>query len=164
MRGRDFDSDDAEGLRGHAGSPATALIPERGGRVTGIASRQAGAIAAGALIAGAFACAAPSAASAREMRFRYDVAVLGGVTLGEIAVISMLDRAGYRIENRTRPYRAAQLVGDCRAIRPASGWLIDPRRVSGRGRDRCSTSRHGVSLNRSAARLTRGELDGPSTA
>jgi len=81
--------------------------------LTGIASRQARAraIAAGALVAGALACAAPSAASAREMRLRYDVTVLGGVSLGEIEVTTMLDRAGYRIEIRTRPYRAAQLVG-----------------------------------------------------
>lgn len=79
--------------------------------LTGIASRQARAIAAGALIAGALSCAAPSDASARELRLRYDVTVLGGVTLGEIEVTSLLDRAGYRIEIRTRPYRAAQLVG-----------------------------------------------------
>ena len=111
MLGRDFDSDAAEGVRGCAASPAAAMIPERGGRAAGIASRQAGAIAAGILIAGALACAAPSAASAREMRLRYNVTVLGGVSLGEIEVASMLDRAGYRIEIRTRPYRAAQLVG-----------------------------------------------------
>jgi hypothetical protein len=111
MLGRDFDSDDAQRLRGCAASPATAMMPERGGRAAGIASRQAKAIAAGALIAGALACAASSAASAREMRLRYDVTVLGGVTLGEIEVASLLDRAGYRIEIRTRPYRAAQLVG-----------------------------------------------------
>ncbi|MGX1790886.1 DUF3108 domain-containing protein [Bosea sp. NPDC055332] len=111
MRGRDFDSDDAEGLQRYAAAPMAAMMPERGGRLTGIASRQARAIAAGALIAGALACAAPSAASARELRLRYDVTVLGGVTLGEIEVTSMLDRAGYRIEIRTRPYRAAQLVG-----------------------------------------------------
>lgn len=41
MRGRDFDSDDAEGLGGYAASPAMAMTPERGGRSTGIASRQA---------------------------------------------------------------------------------------------------------------------------
>jgi len=32
MLGRDFDSDDAEG-RTYAASPATALTPERGGKV-----------------------------------------------------------------------------------------------------------------------------------
>jgi hypothetical protein len=113
MLGRDFDSDDAEGLRACAASPVAAVMPERSGRAAGIAPRQAAAaaIAAGALIAGAFACAAPSAASAREMRLRYDVTVLGGVTLGEIEVTSLLDRAGYRIEIRTRPYRAAQFFG-----------------------------------------------------
>ena len=111
MLGRECDSDDAQRLRGRAASPATAMLPERGERAAGIASRQAKAIAAGALIAGALACAASSAASAREMRLRYDVTVLGGVTLGEIEVTSLLDRAGYRIEIRTRPYRAAQLVG-----------------------------------------------------
>ncbi|CAD5253950.1 hypothetical protein BOSE62_70127 [Bosea sp. 62] len=41
MLGRDFDSDDAEGLRGCAVSPAVAMMPERGGRLTGIAARQA---------------------------------------------------------------------------------------------------------------------------
>ena len=113
MLGGDFDSNDAEELRGSAAAPATAMSPEHGGMLTGIASRQghARAIAAGALIAVALACAASSAASAREMRLRYDVTVLGGVTLGEIEVTSLLDRAGYRIEIRTRPYRAAQLVG-----------------------------------------------------
>jgi hypothetical protein len=111
MFGCECDSDDAEGLRGWAASPATAMMPERGGRAAGIAARQARAVAAGALIAGALACAAPSAASARELRLRYDVTVLGGVTLGEIEVTSLLDRQGYRIEIRTRPYRAAQLVG-----------------------------------------------------
>jgi hypothetical protein len=111
MLGRDFDNDDAEGLRGCAASPVTAMMPERDRRAAGIVSRQARAIAAGALIAVPLACAAPSAASARELRLRYVVAVLGGVTLGEIEVTSMLDRAGYRIEIRTRPYRAAQLVG-----------------------------------------------------
>jgi hypothetical protein len=40
MLGRDFDSDDAKGLRGHAASPATAMIPEHGGNLTGIASGQ----------------------------------------------------------------------------------------------------------------------------
>lgn len=111
MLGRDFDSDDAQRLRGCAASSAKVAVPQRSGRAAGIASRQARAIAAGALIAGALACAAPSAASAREMRLRYDVTVLGGVSLGEIEVTSLLDRAGYRIEIRTRPYRAAQLVG-----------------------------------------------------
>lgn len=111
MLGRDFDSDDAQRLRGSAASPATAMMPGRSGRAAGIASRQSRTIAAGALIAGALACAASSAASARELRLRYDVTVLGGVTLGEIEVTSLLDRAGYRIEIRTRPYRAAQLVG-----------------------------------------------------
>jgi hypothetical protein len=111
MLGRECDSDDAQRLRGCAASPATAMMPERGERAAGIASRQARAIAAGALIAGALSCAAPSDASARELRLRYDVTVLGGVSLGEIEVTSLLDRAGYRIEIRTRPYRAAQLVG-----------------------------------------------------
>ena len=110
MLGRDFDSDGAERPRGCAAFPA-AMRPERSGRAAGIAPRKAMAIAAGALIAGALACAAASAASAREMRLRYDVTVLGGVTLGEIEVTSLLDRTGYRIEIRTRPYRAAQLVG-----------------------------------------------------
>ncbi len=111
MLGRECDSDDAQRLRGCAASPVTAMMPGRGERAAGIVSRQARAIAAGALIAGAFACAGPSAASARELRFRYDVTVLGGVSLGEIEMTSLLDRAGYRIEIRTRPYRAAQLVG-----------------------------------------------------
>ncbi|SFC91206.1 Protein of unknown function [Bosea sp. CRIB-10] len=111
MLGRDFDGDDTEGLRGCAASSATVPMPELGVRAAGSASRQARVIAAGALIAGALACTAPSAASARELRLRYDVTVLGGVTLGEIEVTSLLDRAGYRIEIRTRPYRAAQLVG-----------------------------------------------------
>lgn len=111
MLGCGFDSDDAQRLRGCSASLARAMKSERGGRAAGVASRQARAIAAGALIAGALGCAAPSAASAREMRLRYDVTVLGGVTLGEIEVTSLLDRAGYRIEIRTRPYRAAQLVG-----------------------------------------------------
>ncbi|MBN9438113.1 DUF3108 domain-containing protein [Bosea sp. (in: a-proteobacteria)] len=113
MLGRDFDSDDAVGLRGCAASPAATMTPECGGRAAGIASRQAhaGAIAAGVLIAGALACAAPSAASARELRLRYDVTVLGGVSLGEIEMTAMLDRAGYRIAVSTRPSRAAQLVG-----------------------------------------------------
>jgi hypothetical protein len=99
------------GLSSSALQRHIARARQEGSSLTGIASRQAKAIAAGALIAGALACAAPSAASAREMRLRYDVTVLGEVTLGEIEVTSMLDRAGYRIEIRTRPYRAAQLVG-----------------------------------------------------
>lgn len=111
MLGREYDSDDAQRLQGCAASPATAVMPERGERAAGIASSQIRAIAAGVLITGALACAAPSAALAREMRLRYDVTVLGGVSLGEIEVTSLLDRAGYRIEIRTRPYRAAQLVG-----------------------------------------------------
>ncbi|HEV7338622.1 MAG TPA: DUF3108 domain-containing protein [Bosea sp. (in: a-proteobacteria)] len=111
MHGRECDSDDAQRLRGYAASPAAAMRPERSGRAAGIASRQAKAIAAAALIAVAFACAAPSSASARELRLRYDVTVLGGVSLGEIEMKAMLDRAGYRIEIRSRPSGAAQLVG-----------------------------------------------------
>ncbi len=74
MLGRECDSDDAPRLPGYAASP-TVMILERGEKAAGIASRLARAVAAGALIAGALALAAPSPASARELRLRYDVTV-----------------------------------------------------------------------------------------